>query len=50
MDKKPIGIYLVGVVLTIYGLSTVKYSVTGGAALPGIVAIIPLIGAVGLLS
>lgn len=46
--KKPITIYIVGVVLGIYGIFTIKYSITGGAALPGIIAVIPLIGALGL--
>jgi hypothetical protein len=47
--KKPITIYMVGVALGIYGIFTIKYSITGGAALPGIIAVIPLIGAAGLL-
>ncbi len=48
MINKPTRIYLVGLALTIYGLFTVNYSVTGGAVLPGIIAIIPLTGAAGL--
>lgn len=39
---------IIGLVLTAYAIFTIKYSLTGGAALPGIVAVFALLGAIGL--
>jgi hypothetical protein len=46
--KKPTLICLIGLVLAVYGVWTVKYSVSGGSILPGIIAVVPFVGAVGL--
>ena len=41
-------IYLIGLALAAYGVWTVKYALSGGPSLPGIIAVIPLAAAVGL--
>jgi hypothetical protein len=41
-------LYIIGLVLTAYAIFTIKYSVTGGAILSGIVAVFALLGAIGL--
>ena len=45
---KSIKLYIIGLILTAYAIFTIKYSLTGGAALPGIVAVFALVGAIGL--
>lgn len=41
-------LYIIGLVLIAYAIFTIKYSVTSGVVLPGIVAVFALLGAIGL--
>src|SRR2546426_8433471 len=47
--KSSRGIYLVGVLSAAYSLPTIKYAATTGQLWSGVFALLPLIGAVGLL-
>ena len=47
--KSSRGIYLVGVLSAAYSLPTIKYAATSGQLWSGVFALLPLIGAVGLL-
>jgi hypothetical protein len=46
--QKPMMIYLIALIFGIYSLFTIKYSFANGAIVPVIIAIIPLIGSIGL--